>query len=84
MKCYYNPDHYCDMIDKECILHILSTLPIYPQAPFSLSLPLSPPPLSPSAQPTSSTSLLSPCGLSECQSIQVPYLTLGILGIQVK
>lgn len=23
--CYYNPDHYCDMIDKECILHILST-----------------------------------------------------------
>lgn len=40
--CYYNPDHYCDMIDKECILHILSTLPIYPQAPLSLS----PPPLS--------------------------------------
>lgn len=57
--CYYNPDHYCDMIDKECILHIPSTLPIYPQAPFSLSLPLSPPLLSPSAQSTSSTSLLS-------------------------
>lgn len=48
MKCYYNPDHYCDMIDKECILHILSTLSIYPQAPFSLSPPLS---LSPSSLP---------------------------------
>lgn len=55
--CYYNPDHYCDMIDKECILHILSTLSIYPQAPFSL--PPSPPLLSPSAQSTPSTSLLS-------------------------
>lgn len=33
---------------KECILHILSTLSIYPQAPFSLSLSpsLSSPPLS--------------------------------------
>lgn len=32
--CYDN--YYCDMIDKECILHIPSTLSIYPQAPFSL------------------------------------------------
>lgn len=36
--CYDN--YYCDMIDKECILHILSNLSIYPQAPFSLSLSL--------------------------------------------
>lgn len=43
--CYDN--YYCDMIDKECILHIVSTLSIYPQAPFSLSLsPSLPPPLS--------------------------------------
>lgn len=34
------------MIDEECILHILSTLPICPQAPFSLPLSLPPPPLS--------------------------------------
>lgn len=44
--CYYNPDHYCDMIDKECIIHIVSTFPIYPQAPFSLSPSLSSLPLS--------------------------------------
>lgn len=42
--CYDN--YYCNMIDKECILHILSTLSIYPQAPFSLSPSLSSPPLS--------------------------------------
>lgn len=57
--------------------YFIPILSIYPQAPFPLSLSLSPPPplLSPSAQSTSSTSLLSPCGLLECQSIEVSTLS---------
>lgn len=76
--CYDN--YYCDMIDKECILHILSTLSIYPQAPFSLSL-LSLPRHN-QLLPTLSSLPVA------CQNVNqykyVPYLTLGTLGIQVK